>query len=314
MVVSIVMICYNVEQFIDEAIECIKQQTYTDWELIISDDASTDNTVRQIKKHLDDKRIKLFVNKHNLGFIRNKNIAFSHAQGDLITLMDSDDTCTPDRIERQVAVFMERPEIMICATNYRRIDDHGNVLYSEEFENDMLLREIPENMSISYNTIMVRSQVVEEFGAFSEYFTECHGEDQYWTLRIMHKYPLYFIRDILYNYRLNAGSLTSNLNHPRQLILPEILGYLKKQRKEAGTDCLERGRPEEIRKYEATLLNSKTFMAEKYRERAVREIDMERLDIASEFLRKSFSLNKWNKQYYKTLRYYFAKKMRATLG
>ena len=308
MLVSIIMICYNVEAFIDRAIESIIHQTYTDWELIISDDASTDATVQCIQKYLHDERIRLIAHKQNMGFVKNKNNAFLHAKGALLTLMDSDDTCTPDRIARQVEVFQQHPEIMWCATHYRRIDERDNELYAVLLEEDRLLKEIPDDFLMSYNTIMVRSQVIDEFGLFSEYFSECHGEDQYWAFKIICKYPLYYLKEILYNYRLNSASLTSNFKHPRQLILAEILDFLKKQRKETGTDCLERGNPGEIQRYEEGLLNDKPFMAEKYRALAVREIEVNRLHLAARFLRTSFALNKWNKQWYRTLRYYFTKR------
>src|SRR5690606_11278858 len=100
MKVSIIMCSYNSAQYVGKAIESILAQTYTNWELIISDDHSTDNSVDVIKPYLSDERIKLFIQDSNQGYVRNKNSALRRANAPLVTQLDSDDLCPPDRIEK----------------------------------------------------------------------------------------------------------------------------------------------------------------------------------------------------------------------
>ncbi len=106
MKVSIIMCSYNSAEYVGKAIECIQAQTYTDWELIISDDTSKDNSIEVITPYLKDKRIKLHVQEKNLGYVKNKNWALKQATGELVTQLDSDDLCPPDRIEKQANVFI----------------------------------------------------------------------------------------------------------------------------------------------------------------------------------------------------------------
>ncbi len=308
MLVSIIMTTYNVEQFIDKTIRCIQQQTYQQWELIIVDDHSTDTTVAHIRKYLNDPRIKLWENKKNLGFILNKNKAFGFAQGELLTLMDSDDMCAATRIARQVAIFQQYPEIMLCATNFQRIDEFDNLLYANTINEDLVLKVLPKDFSVSYNNIMFRKQIVATYGLFDSFFREYHGEDQYWTMKVMCDHPLYFIKDILYSYRINPNSLTTNLTSPKQLIMEDIIAYLKQQRLETGTDDVEQNNNDTLQNYVAQLLSNKSLLADRYRLWAVKAIEQGSMRKAAALLKQSFLLNKWSLPLYKTLKYYLTKR------
>lgn len=104
--VSVLMTAYNREQFIAEAIESVINSTYQNWELIIVDDGSKDNTVAIAKGYkTKDGRIKLFINEKNLGDYPNRNRAASYANGEYIMFCDSDDTLLPDSIKRLLAII-----------------------------------------------------------------------------------------------------------------------------------------------------------------------------------------------------------------
>ena len=101
--VSILMPAYNTAPFIAEAIESILTQTFTDFELLIADDASTDNTFEIARVFLEkDRRIKVFKHPENLGFVGNKNFLLKQASGDYIAWQDSDDISYPERIKVQM--------------------------------------------------------------------------------------------------------------------------------------------------------------------------------------------------------------------
>ncbi|MBZ0100488.1 MAG: glycosyltransferase family 2 protein [Taibaiella sp.] len=134
MKVSIIMCSYNTGRYIGKAIECILAQTYTNWELIISDDRSKDNSAEVIRPYLSDARIQLYVQEQNQGYVKNKNSAMRRATGDLVTQLDSDDMCPPDRIEKQVSVFIKNPEIKICGSDFKAIGVDDKPLNVIEFD------------------------------------------------------------------------------------------------------------------------------------------------------------------------------------
>lgn len=115
--VSIVMPSYNTEKYISQSISSIMSQTYKNWELIIVDDYSEDNSVKAIQS-FNDPRIRLLQNHKNLGAAISRNIALREAQGKWIAFLDSDDLWAPDKLEKQVR-FMEENEYAFTFTDYR---------------------------------------------------------------------------------------------------------------------------------------------------------------------------------------------------
>ena len=118
--VSIIMPAYNCERFIAEAIRSVLAQTYTDWELIIVDDCSTDNTA-QIVASFDDTRIVYQRNEKNVGAALTRNRALQIAKGHYIAFLDADDLWAPEKLEHQIA-FMEKNGYDFTYTVFRRTD------------------------------------------------------------------------------------------------------------------------------------------------------------------------------------------------
>ena len=103
--VSIIMPAYNCGRFIKESIDSVLAQTYTNWELLIVDDCSTDNT-KAIVSTYDDKRIRYMRNPQNMGAALTRNKALREAKGRYIAFLDADDMWLPEKLERQIA-FMQ---------------------------------------------------------------------------------------------------------------------------------------------------------------------------------------------------------------
>ena len=120
--VSIIMPSYNTAKFISETIESVLAQTYTDWELIIVDDCSTDNTDEVVESFLPDNRIKYIKNEKNSGAAFSRNRALCEAKGKWIAFLDSDDVWLPEKLEKQIA-FMEKNDYHFSYTNYIEIDE-----------------------------------------------------------------------------------------------------------------------------------------------------------------------------------------------
>ena len=121
--VSIIMPSYNTASYIKESVDSVLNQTYTNWELIIVDDCSTDKT-DEVIADLIDTRIRYFKNEKNLGAAISRNKALRESRGQWIAFLDSDDLWMPDKLEKQIS-FMENNDYFFSYTNYEEIDIEG---------------------------------------------------------------------------------------------------------------------------------------------------------------------------------------------
>lgn len=122
--VSVIMPSYNTGEYIKKSIESVIAQTYTNWELIIVDDCSTDNTDDAVRPYLSDSRIFYLKNDKNSGAAVSRNRALREAKGRWIAFLDSDDLWLPQKLEMQID-FMERNGYRFSYTNYCEIDETG---------------------------------------------------------------------------------------------------------------------------------------------------------------------------------------------
>lgn len=125
--VTIGMPVYNCEQFIEQALKSVLAQTYENFELIITDDGSTDNTLEIIKK-FDDPRIKLLVDGKNRGISYRLNQLIDIASGEFFVRMDGDDLMFPDRIEKQINYLLQYPEIDVVGSDAVIIDNKNVII------------------------------------------------------------------------------------------------------------------------------------------------------------------------------------------
>lgn len=123
--VSIITPCYNSQDFIQETIQSVLDQSYKNWEMIIVDDHSRDDSVKLIKKYTtQDSRIKCIGLKENSGAAVCRNIAIKEAKGDYIAFLDSDDLWFPYKLEKQIR-FMEKNGYALTYGSYLKIDEQG---------------------------------------------------------------------------------------------------------------------------------------------------------------------------------------------
>ncbi|HIF9237337.1 TPA: glycosyltransferase family 2 protein [Photobacterium damselae] len=125
--VSIIMPAYNASNTIQESIKTVIEQTYKNWELIIIDDCSGDDTIMKANM-LDDKRIKLVKNKINSGVALSRNVGLKIASGRFIAFLDSDDLWYPEKLEFQVKKLLEDDNAVCSHTSFYRIDECGNTI------------------------------------------------------------------------------------------------------------------------------------------------------------------------------------------
>lgn len=123
-IVSIIMPSFNTGNFIAKSIESVLKQDYVNWELLIVDDCSTDNTDEEVKPFITDQRIKYIKNEKNYGAAVSRNRALREAKGRWIAFLDSDDLWMPNKLSKQIQ-FMENNGYHFSYTNYGEIDTEG---------------------------------------------------------------------------------------------------------------------------------------------------------------------------------------------
>lgn len=123
--VSVIMPAYNSERFIAASIYSVQKQTYSNWELLVIDDASKDQTLAIIKDLASsDSRIKLLQNKENLGAGISRNKGIAQAKGKYIAFLDADDLWKPHKLQTQLN-FMQENKVLVCFSSYEQIDENG---------------------------------------------------------------------------------------------------------------------------------------------------------------------------------------------
>ena len=203
--VSIICPMHNGAKFVDETIACVLTQTYSDFELIIVDDNSSDETVSLIKKY-DDKRIRLFVNEENRGAAYSRNVAISKAQGKYIAFLDGDDLWKEDKLATQIK-FMEDNNYDFSYTDYEVVDEQGQssgIYFTgpKKVTHRMFLR-------IDYigtSTVIYRNEVYPKLEIPNDIFKR--NDDAMWLL-LSTKCDCYLMKGIYSKYRRNSGSISS---------------------------------------------------------------------------------------------------------
>lgn len=205
--VSIIMPTYNCAKFIGETIESVQKQTYKDWELIIVDDCSKDNTKDVVNKYLDDKRIKYHLLKENSGAAVARTKAMELAKGNYMAFLDSDDLWTKDKLSKQIE-FMEKNNYNFTCTAYEQIDEDSNnlnkIVYSPKRTNyNRLLLDCPVgNSTVMYN--------VEALGKFEVPNIRKRNDDALWLQILKKEKYIYGMKDVLMKYRIRKNSISSN--------------------------------------------------------------------------------------------------------
>lgn len=299
------MCAYNGLPYIKDAVECIINQTYQNWELIICDDVSNDGTREWlIKNYQHDSRVRLFLHQENKGYVANKIFAHQQAKGVYITQLDNDDCCALDKLEKQFGVIQAHPEIKIVASGYYKISETNEIYESISSEKDIVIDKFfTEEYPFWFPGLLVHRSVFEEVGYFNDFFSGALGDDLYWTKSANRVYPIYCLAEKLYSYRNNPNSITNVYGNIRKLIIPEVLKVLFKQQRDTGEDWLMQKNFSALKKLEDDLIHNRPFMAEQYRVWAAKAIDKNHRKLARKLLLKSFTNNPFNSRWYRTAFY-----------
>jgi glycosyltransferase involved in cell wall biosynthesis len=213
--VSIIMPVYNGEKFLKEAIESILNQTFTDFEFIIINDGSKDNSLSIIEEYKQkDSRIKI-IDQKNLGIIKALNNGLKISKGKYIVRMDADDISLSDRIEKQLA-YLKKENAYLCGTWAHVIDKNGVINTKKEFNyppktwTENKLSMIKWNPFIHPSVLFKRELYEKEKDKNGNLYKNYkHIEDyELWT-RINPKYKSVNIQEYLLNYRIHNNQITN---------------------------------------------------------------------------------------------------------
>jgi len=210
--VSVVMPAYNAENYIAEAIESILNQTYKNFEFIIVNDGSTDNTLNIIKRYAKkDKRIIIIDHKERKGISETRNNGLRAAKGKYIATHDSDDMSMPDRFQEQVNYLNKNPKVGVVGGFIDIFDDttSKNLGIRKYPEKDEDLRKMVFFCSpIAQPASMIRKQVFNEIGFYRE--IDAPSEDLNLWFRLGERFKFANIQKVVIKYRYHPHSMTGS--------------------------------------------------------------------------------------------------------
>jgi glycosyltransferase involved in cell wall biosynthesis len=259
--VSVLMPVYNSAAYVRDALASIRDQSFRDFELIVIDDGSSDESVALLEAFAAQEPRMRLIKRSNRGLIATRNQLLEEASGEFIAWMDSDDLSHPDRLKHQVAAFDSDDSLVCIGSNVELIDPEGEYLGFENYPQDheAILAEQMLGSGLRFPSTMQRRSVAIGVGGFREPFHM--GEDFDYLLRIGESGRMANLPDRLYFYRQHLVSICSSLgaNWP---VYREVILSLASERRRHGTDRLQRGekvvipqaKPEDARRYVPTIL------------------------------------------------------------
>jgi glycosyltransferase involved in cell wall biosynthesis len=219
--VSVIIPCYNTAKYLGQAIESVLSQTFGDFEIIVVDDGSTDNTA-EITQSFADSRIHYIQHPRNKGLAAARNTGIQHSRGKYICFLDADDYFLPHKLKKQIIFLENYQDYGLVSGGYLRVDKEGNLLKKCEPRVGPIFLEqaLAVNPFIVHSTL-IRREWIERVGFFDEDLRA--GED--WDLHcrlIMLGCLMYRMNSIVCGYRFVPGSLSMDFQHQRDSMLKVI--------------------------------------------------------------------------------------------
>lgn len=202
--ISVVLPVYNVEAYIYDAVVSILNQNIQDFEIIVIDDCSTDNTVFIIE-NFKDARIRIIKKDTNKGLIDSLNTGFKEAKGAYIARMDGDDINTANRFEKQLQILQNNPKVKACGCWLQCFGVSTNIIKHKEFHHEIQAQLLLAN-PMSLGATMLEKEAYKNYG-FD--MAKTHAEDYDFWARTAWDCDMYNIQEVLYNYRTHKTQVSS---------------------------------------------------------------------------------------------------------
>lgn len=216
--VTVLMAVYNGERYLREAIDSVLGQTFADFEFLIIDDASCDSTSEIIAEYADrDQRIVILRNQVNMGLTKSLNKGLHVARGEYIARQDADDVSLPGRLEKQVAILEENPDVILVSGNIDLIDSDGHVWRRPRRMGRPRLVAwflIFYNHLGGHSQVMFRRQPVVDLGGYSE--ERPYSQDYELWLRLAEVGSIVIMPDVILRQRRHEASISSSHDEAQQ--------------------------------------------------------------------------------------------------
>lgn len=209
--VSVIIVVYNGEKYIQEAIESVRNQTYKDIELVVADDGSTDNTRKIVEKYKDV----VYVYQENKGEGSARNLGIEASKGEYLAFLDADDLYAPDKIEKQLKILLENNNIDVVYNDLKVVDEnlnYLNILKSEgvyEKREDLLANIIYRQVIQGPICMMMRRKCIKNI-KWSEKLI--YTVDYEYVIKLALKYNFKYLEEPLYIYRRHGNNLSNKHN------------------------------------------------------------------------------------------------------
>ncbi len=219
--VSVIIPTYQRSHIVSQAINSVLAQTYKDYEIIVVNDGSQDNTP-QVLAQFSDTRITA-IHQTNQGLSAARNTGIRSARGKYIAFLDDDDLWEPQKLEKQISILEANPNFGLIYSDALFFSDENGLLgssYNQAFPtpNLQVLWTLFRYNYIPVLTVVVRRNCLDEVGLFDETLRSCEDHDLW--LRLIEKFPIYFLNEVLARYRNSSNNLSKNqelmfINHLR---------------------------------------------------------------------------------------------------
>ncbi|MDO8575677.1 MAG: glycosyltransferase [bacterium] len=235
--VSVIIPAYNRAKYISKAIESVLNQSFKDFEIILIDDGSKDETAEIAYKYINDPRLKITLNDKNRGISYSRNRGLSLSKGEYIAMLDSDDVwIDSDKLAKQVKFLSENENHALVGTQVTLIDDNGKFiknleLYStsdESIRENMLLRN-----QFAQSSILIRKRAVLESGNYDENLRVWEDYDLWLKIgskensRANRKWQFANLPDFSLGYRVHEGSISNQKKTENNKLLLKIIRKYK---------------------------------------------------------------------------------------
>jgi glycosyltransferase involved in cell wall biosynthesis len=220
--ISVIIPAYNGERTILETIKSVQAQTFTDFELLIVDDGSTDRTL-DLLRSIQEPRLKIFTYE-NGGLTVNRNRGITLATGEFMAFIDQDDLWTPDKLELQLAALQQNPKAGVAYSWTSVMGEKGEWFLPCEqmlFEGNVYPELLAGYFPMNGSNLLVRREAVESVGQFDLAIAPC--DDWEYALRLAVQWPFVLVPKIQNFYRQSATSVASNIEvvHKANLLILE---------------------------------------------------------------------------------------------
>jgi len=217
--VSVLMSCYNASRWLHEAIDGVLAQTFEDFEFILVDDGSTDETWNILRSYRDRDRRIVAISKKNTGLTDSLNLGIAHARGAWIARLDADDLCEPTRLEEQVNFVCSHPEVVLLGTGFVEIDERGRVKKKHLYppKHRKLVRHLERlQRFFPHSSAFFRREVAQDAGCYNRLFLKTQDWDSW--LRFAERGRIACLQNCLVRVRKHPEQISNSETGTSQLV------------------------------------------------------------------------------------------------